>query len=323
MGKNEEPKVVVLGGGTGMPVLLEGLKKYPIHLSTVVTVADDGGSTGKIKEEMDIPAPGDIRNVIVALSTADEELNGLFQHRFDEGETLSGHAVGNLVLAAMKSLTGDFYEAVEKVADMFKVKGDIFPIVNESVVLHAEMTDGTIVSGESNIPHEHKIINRIFLTPENIEPNPKVVQAIHEADLVIISPGSLYTSILPNLILGGVVKALHQTNAKIAYVCNVMTQHGETDGYSASDHVKAIDSHIGKGVLDTIILHDDIIDPEVLQLYKEEQATPVPFDENALRELDIEVMQADIVDYSGQMIRHNTKRITDILYKMACEESKK
>src|SRR5699024_1022662 len=142
----------------------------------------------------------------------------------------------------------------------------------------------TIVSGESNIPHEHKIINRIFLTPENIEPNPKAGQAIHEHDIVIISPGSLYTSILPNLILAGVVQALHPTNPKIGYVCNVMTQHGRTDVYSASDHAKAIDSHIGKGVLDTIILHDDTIDPEVLQLYTEEQATPVPFDENALRE---------------------------------------
>src|SRR5699024_2306166 len=168
-----------------------------------------------------------------------------------------------------------------------------------------------------------KIINRIFLTRENIKTNPKVVLAIHEADFVIISPCSFYPSILPNLILVSFVKALHQSNAKIVFVCTVITQHGETDSYSASDHVKAIDSHIGKGVLDTIILHDDIIDPEVLQLYKEEQATPVPFDENALRELDIEVMQADIVDYSGQMIRHNTKRITDILYKMACEESKK
>src|SRR5699024_5983124 len=149
-----------------------GLKKYPIHLSTAVTGADDGGSPGTSKEEMDIPAPGDIRNVMVALSTRDGAWNGLLQHRYGEGERSSGHAEGKLVLAAMKSLTGDFYEAVEKVADMFKVKGDIFPIVNESVVLHAEMTDGTIVSGESNIPHEHKIISRIFLTPENIEPNP-------------------------------------------------------------------------------------------------------------------------------------------------------
>src|SRR5699024_1851832 len=206
MAKRREPKIVVLGGGTGMPVLLKGLKKFPIDLSTIVTVSDDGGSTGKIRKEIDIPAPGDIRNVIAALSNVDAELKELFQYRFQTETTLLGHSLGNLVLAAMNSLTGDFYSAVDKVSELFHVKGSIFPIVNKSIVLHAEMTDGTIVSGESNIPVKHKQIKRIFITPNEIEPNPKVVKAILEADLVVISPGSLYTSILPNMIIGGVTK---------------------------------------------------------------------------------------------------------------------
>src|SRR5699024_10246616 len=162
---------------------------------------------------------------------ADDELNKLFQHRFQVENGLSGHSLGNLVLVAMNSLTGNFYTAVQKVSDLFKVKGKIYPIVNESIVLHAEMTDGTIVTGESNIPFKHKKIKRIFLTSDNIEPNPQVVDAIKEADLIVISPGSLYTSILPNIIIGGVVKALNDTKAKVVYISNVMTQYGETDGY--------------------------------------------------------------------------------------------
>lgn len=316
------PKVVVLGGGTGMPVLLQGLKNYPLHLSTIVTVADDGGSTGMIRKKINVPAPGDIRNVIAALSNADEELNTLFQHRFKSANELSGHSLGNLVLVAMNSLTGDFYSAVEKVSQLFKVKGDIFPVVKESVILHAKMTDGTVVTGESNIPHEHKVIERIFLTPEYVEPNPKAVAAIKEADLVVISPGSLYTSILPNLILGGVVDALNQSKAKVVYVCNVMTQNGETDGYTAKDHIEAIYRHIGENTIDSVILHNKEIDDKVLDLYEQENAKPVIYDKAKLSTLGIELIEEDIIDYSKQMVRHNTEKIAKLLYEMACKSKK-
>lgn len=317
MVKQNQPKVVVLGGGTGMPVLLKGLKRHPIDLSTIVTVADDGGSTGRIREEIDIPAPGDIRNVIAALSEVDQELKTLFQHRFQVKNNLSGHSLGNLVLAAMNSLTGDFYTAVDKVSELFNVKGAIYPIVNESIVLNAEMTDGTIVKGESNIPVKDKQIKRIFITPNEITPNPKVVQAIHKADLIVISPGSLYTSILPNMIIGGVTEAIRHTQAKVVYVSNMMTQFGETEGYSATDHVEAIYRHIGQDTIDVIIVHDQPINQDILALYKEERSLPVEYDYTRLSSHNLEVLKADIVEYSNKMIRHDTKKLAEILYKMA------
>lgn len=323
MGYQNQPKIVVLGGGTGMPVLLKGLKEYSIDLSTIVTVSDDGGSTGKIRAEMDIPAPGDIRNVIAALSDVDPELKELFQYRFQIDNRLLGHSLGNLVLTAMNSLTGDFYSAVDKVSELFHVKGSIFPIVNKSIVLHAEMTDGTIVSGESNIPVKHKRIKRIFITPDELEPNPKVVKAILDADLIVISPGSLYTSILPNMIIGGVADAINHTKAKVVYVSNMMTQFGETEGYTATDHVEAIYNHIGNDTIDTLIVHDKPIHHDILAPYQKEHSLPVKYDRDRLHLFDIEVLEEDIVEYSNGMIRHNTERLSEMLYEMAYTRMKK
>lgn len=314
MTSNIKPKVVVLGGGTGMPVLLKGLKKYPIHLTTIVTVADDGGSTGRLRKDIEIPAPGDIRNVIAALANVDNELHDLFQHRFQASNGLSGHSLGNLVLVAMNSLTGDFYSAVKKVSKVFKVQGDIIPIVNESITLHAEMDDGTVVSGESNIPMKNKKIKRVFLTPNNVEPIPNVVEAIMEADMIVISPGSLYTSILPNLIISDVVNALNQTKAKVVYVCNIMTQQGETNEYSATDHVQAIFDHIGSNTIDTIIVHNKPLPKHTLEMYEEQDSVPVTYDKNSLTALKINVMEENIIDPSQTMIRHNTEKIASLLY---------
>ncbi|MFD2132736.1 uridine diphosphate-N-acetylglucosamine-binding protein YvcK [Pseudogracilibacillus auburnensis] len=317
-----EPKIVVLGGGTGMPVLLRGLKKYPIELSTIVTVADDGGSTGRLRKDIEIPAPGDIRNVIAALSNVDAELKELFQHRFQVSNGLSGHSLGNLVLVAMNALTGDFYSAVKKVSDLFQVKGNIYPIVNESVTLHAEMDDGMIVSGESNIPMKNKKIKRVFLTPNNLEPMPKVVQAILEADIIVISPGSLYTSILPNLIIADVVKALNDTKAKVVYVCNVMTQDGETNNYHASDHVQAIYNHIGPNTIDSIIVHNQPIPEATLQLYARQHSAPVIYQKENLLQLGLQVMEEDIIDHSQTVIRHNTNKIAKLLYDLAINKKR-
>ena len=323
MAKDREPNIVVLGGGTGMPVLLEGLKSYPIGLSTIVTVADDGGSTGRIRAEMEIPAPGDIRNVIATLAQVDPELKQLFQHRFTDHNNLAGHSFGNLVLAAMNSLTGDFYHAVKKVSELFRVEGNIYPISNGSIVLHAELDDGTIVSGESNIPVKNKKIKRVFLTPEEIEPIPEVVQAIMEANIVVISPGSLYTSILANLIVSGVKKALQETDAKIVFVCNIMTQDGETNRYTATDHVHAIFRHIGNDVIDTIIVHNQPIPEKMLSKYRTEDSIPVVYNRKRLEQFQLEVIEADILDYSRPMIRHNTDALANILYHLALEEKAK
>lgn len=319
MANTIRPKIVVLGGGTGMPVLLRGLKDYPIDLSTIVTVADDGGSTGQLREMIETPAPGDIRNVIAALANVDQELYELFQHRFNVSNGLCGHSLGNIVLIAMSSITGNFYEAVKEVSVMFNVKGNIYPIVNESVTLHAEMDDGTIVTGESKIPMKNKKIKRVFLTPDHVTPMPDVVEAILDADLVVISPGSLYTSILPNLIIKDVVDALNQTAAKTVYVCNIMTQPGETNNYSAADHVKAIYNHIGSNTIDSIIVHNQPIAKNLLLEYEKQNASPVTYNLSSLYELGLEVFEEDIIDHFHPMIRHNTEKIAKIIYQMASD----
>lgn len=299
-----------------MPVLLRGLKNLPIHLTALVTVADDGGSTGRIRNDMAIPAPGDIRNVIAALSDAEPMLLELFQHRFSRGNGLSGHSMGNLLLAAMTSVTGDFYTGIKEISRVLNVKGDIYPISNESLSLHAEMQDGTIVSGESNIPLAHNKIERVFLRPEHISPMPNAVEAIKKADLVVISPGSLYTSIMPNLIIPEVGPALKSTHGKVVYVCNIMTQDGETTGYSASDHVEAIYKHVGKGCLNAIIVHSEPVEKELLEIYAEENAKPVKYDSERLSGMGLEIIEGDIIDHSKSTVRHDTNKISALLYSM-------
>lgn len=322
MGGQDKPKVVVLGGGTGMPVLLQGLKQYPLDLTAVVTVADDGGSTGKIRHEIDIPAPGDIRNVIAALANVDEDLHELFQYRISGNNGLAGHALGNLLLVATNEITGDFNYAVEKVANLFNVQANIYPVVNKSVTLHAEMEDGSIVSGESNIPIKNKKIGRIFVTPKNIPANQRVIQAIHEADLIVISPGSLYTSILPNLIINDVIQALKETKATIVYVCNIMTQRGETNNYAASDHVKAIHNHLAAEIIDTIIVHNEAIEKTTLQMYEKEQAFQVQVDYDELEKLNLTIIEENMIDDAKHMIRHNYKKIAQLLFDLAMEAQK-
>ena len=299
-----------------MPVLLRGLKDLPIDLSAIVTVADDGGSSGRLRNEMSIPAPGDIRNVIAALSDAEPMLLELFQHRFESGNGLSGHSMGNLLLAALTSMKGDFFTGIKEISRVLNVKGKIYPIANQNMYLHAEMEDGTLVSGESNIPKYPGRIKRVFLEPDPVKPLPEAVEAIKHADLIVIAPGSLYTSTLPNIIIPEISKALRETSGKVTYVCNVMTQHGETDGYSAGDHVKAIIDHVGEGCVHSIIVHNQPIEHDVRKIYAEEQAEPVIYDNERIRRMKLEVIEEDIIDHSKAMLRHDTKKIANLLYSM-------
>lgn len=308
------PRIVVIGGGTGMPVLLRGLKKLPIHLTALVNVTDDGGSTGIIRSEMEMPAPGDIRNVIAALSEAEPILLELFQHRFSEGNGLSGHSLGNLLLAGMASVTGDFYTGIKEISRVLNVKGDILPISTENMLLHAEMADGSIVTGESSIPLVNKRIKRVFLSPHEARPLPNAIKAINEADLIVISPGSLYTSILPNLIIPEVKNAINQALGQVVYVCNVMTQYGETTGYSASAHVQAIREHISDTCIDSIVVHNESISESIRAVYAEENATPVVYDIEKLLDMNLEIIEGDIIDYSRKTLRHNNKKIANLLY---------
>ena len=277
-------KVVLIGGGTGLSVLARGLKDYPIDITAIVTVADDGGSTGKIRDVMDIPAPGDIRNVLAALSDTEPMLEKLFQYRFEE-EKLGGHSIGNLLLAAMTNITDDFGHAVKELSKILNIKGQVIPSTTKSIVLNAVMSDGEVVVGESNIPKKSKKIEEVYLTPEDIEPMPEAIQAIEEADLIVMGPGSLYTSILPNLILNKMRDAIINTEAERLYVCNLMTQKGETTGYSVSDHVKAIHDHVGASFIDFVICQNERFNKEILLRYEEEDAKQVDFDHDKLQNL--------------------------------------
>ncbi|WP_102707493.1 gluconeogenesis factor YvcK family protein [Terribacillus saccharophilus] len=309
-------KIVAIGGGTGMPVLLRGLKQLPVDLSAIVTVADDGGSSGKLRTELAMPAPGDIRNVIAALADAEPMLIDLFQHRFKDGNGLSGHSMGNLLLAAMTSISGDFYNGIKEISRVLKVKGNIYPIANQNVVLHAEMTDGEIVTGESNIPLANKQIKRVFVSPLPVKPLPDAIEAIKQADLIVISPGSLYTSVMPNLIVPEIENALRDAPGKVVYVCNVMTQYGETTGYTAGDHIQAIHDHIGADIVSKIVVNNSQIEQDIRENYAEEHAEPVVYDISRLKSLGLEVVEADIIDHDQRKLRHDTHKIAKLLYAM-------
>lgn len=299
-----------------MPVLLRGLKKLPIDLVSIVTVADDGGSTGRIRNELSIPAPGDIRNVIAALSDAEPMLIELFQHRFEVGNGLSGHSLGNLLLAAMTSVTGNFYDGIKEISRVLNVKGTIYPISTENLSLHAKMTDGTIVSGESNIPLANKKIDYVFLSPEPAKPFKYAVQAIIDADLIVIGPGSLYTSIMPNLIVPSMQEALEMAKAKIVYICNLMTQPGETTDYTASKHIEAINRHIGSGIVQAIVVHNEPIQETVREKYAEQNAKPVVYDIDRLLSLGLEIIEGDIINKSYPAVRHDTDKIARLLFSL-------
>lgn len=320
---NRQPRIVIIGGGTGLPVLLRGLKKYPVDITAIVTVADDGGSSGRLRNDLDIPPPGDIRNVLAALSDVEPLIEEMFQHRFATSNELSGHSLGNLILAAMTSITGNFVHAIQEMSKVLNVRGKVLPAANQSVVLHAEMEDKTIVSGESKIPYSGKKINRVFLTPEHIKPLPETIHAIRQADLIIIGPGSLYTSILPNLLVPKIGNEVCRAKAKKVYICNLMTQAGETLNYTASDHVKAIYDHMNCAFMDTILVNNEDIPLHVQERYSEEMSKPVLYDTSQLYELGLEIVHGEIVSHSGGVIRHDTKEVAQILYNLILDEIQK
>ncbi|MFP5112686.1 gluconeogenesis factor YvcK family protein [Bacillaceae bacterium C204] len=318
-----QPRIVVIGGGTGLPVLLRGLKQFPVDITAIVTVADDGGSSGRLREDLHIPPPGDIRNVLASLSDVEPLVEEMFQHRFKTSNELSGHSLGNLILAAMTSITGNFVHAIQEMSKILNVHGKVLPAANQSVVLHAEMEDGTIVSGESKIPYSGKRIKKVFMTPEKIRPLPETLQAIRQADLIIIGPGSLYTSILPNLLVPKIGDELCRSHAKKVYICNLMTQAGETHGFSASDHVKALYDHMSCAFINTILVNNEEIPQDIQLRYNEELADPVVYDLQRLFELGLEVVHADIAYQENGALRHDPKKVAKILYNLLLDETKK
>jgi uncharacterized cofD-like protein len=324
MRESGQPRIVVIGGGTGLPVLLRGLKQFPVDITAIVTVADDGGSSGRLRENLHIPPPGDIRNVLASLSDVEPLVEEMFQHRFKTANELSGHSLGNLILAAMTSITGNFVHAIQEMSKILNVRGKVLPAANQSVVLHAEMEDGAIVSGESKIPYSGKKIKRVYLTSKSsIRPLPESIQAIRQADLIIIGPGSLYTSILPNLLVPRLGDEVCNSLAKKVYICNLMTQAGETHGFTASDHVKAIYDHMNRSFINTILVNNEEIPPDIQLRYNEELADPVLYDLPELSELGLEVVHADIAYQENGALRHDPKKVAKILYNLLIDETKR
>lgn len=321
MSHHAMPRIAIIGGGTGLPVLLRGLKQFPVEITAIVTVADDGGSSGRLRDDLHIPPPGDIRNVLAALSDVEPLIVEMFQHRFKTSNELSGHSLGNLILAAMTSITGDFVHAIQEMSKVLNVHGKVLPAANTSVVLNAEMEDGTIISGESKIPYSSKKIKRVFLTPDDIQPLPETIQAIRQADLIIIGPGSLYTSILPNLLVPKLGREVCCSSANKVYICNLMTQAGETYGFTASDHIKAIYDHMDCAFIDTILVNNEEVPKDVQLRYNQEFAEPVEYDLPHLFELGLKVVHADIAELRNGALRHDPKKVAEILYNLLLIET--
>lgn len=318
------PNVTVIGGGHGLSVLLRGIKTVTSNVTAVVTVADDGGSSGRLREDLGIIPPGDLRNCLVALADTEPLMEKLFQHRFQGQGELAGHSFGNLFLAAMNEVTGDMETALKKSSQVLAVKGNVLPASREHVRLDAVMEDGTVVEGESRIPEAHKRIRRVRLFPEKVQPVQSALDALRHADAIILGPGSLYTSVMPNLLVEGMAEELRKSRAIKIYICNVMTQPGETDGYTASMHVKAILDHAGRGAVDFVLVNSTEISDEMKDYYAKQGAFPVKVDEAEINALGVGVIKADIINETD-VIRHNPdklcKSVMRMLYDLRHESS--
>lgn len=310
------PKIVTIGGGHGLSHLIFGLKEYTSNITAIVTVADSGGSTGRLREEFNIIAPGDIRNCLVALADAPALMGELFQYRFSKDSELKGHNFGNLFLTAMYHLTdGDFERAVKETSKVLAIRGQVVPSTIANVHLVAEYADGTRTKGEAHVPNPNSRIKKVFLTPDNAVPTQDALEAIAEADVIIFGPGSLYTSIIPNLIINGMSEAIAKAEAFKIYVCNVMTQHGETDGYKASEHVQAIIDHANRDVLDACLINNGQVTEEALKRYKQQDSFPVEPDVDRIREMGYRVVATDLLSVEDY-VRHDAHKLNKALIKL-------
>lgn len=306
------PKVVVVGGGTGLSVLLRGLKRYTSNITAIVTVADDGGSSGKLMGEFGILPPGDIRNCLVALADKETLMEELFQHRFANGHGLAGHSMGNLLIAAMTQIAGDFEAAIREMSKVLAIRGQVLPATVRHCCLCAELEDGSIIEGESKIPRTGKRIKRVFLRPGDCEPVPEALSAIAEADVIILGPGSLYTSIIPNLLIKRMADAIARAHAATVYVCNMMTQPGETDDYKASDHIRAIHQHAGAGLIDYAIVNTADIPKNLLRKYKQDGAVPVRPDFKEIERMNVIPVKKNLV-FETDVVRHDTEKLAEAI----------
>lgn len=311
--ENTNKKLVIIGGGTGLSTVIRGLKKKAFDITAIVTVADDGGSSGRLRDDYDIPPPGDIRNVIAALSDVEPLVEKMFQYRFSHSDTLGGHSLGNLMLTALTDITGDFTYAIAEMCKVLNVNGKVLPATNKKVILHAELTDGTYIEGESRIPNAHAPVKRVFLTPIDVPPLPAAVRAIHSADYILIGPGSLYTSIIPNLLVEEIKTAILRSKAEKIYICNLMTQKGETLHYTAADHVESIHAHTRTPFIDKILVNNFELPPDIIEHYQSELATPVIVDKERIEAMGIEVIEREMAFIKNDTVRHHAWNLAEWL----------
>ena len=315
------PHIVVIGGGTGLSVLLRGLKEYSSNITAIVSVGDDGGSSGRIREEFGMVPVGDVRNCIVALSDREDLMEQLFDYRFERGDGLDGHSLGNLLLVAMAYLTGSFHDAVSDINEVLQIRGKVLPVTDEPITLKAILDDDTEIIGESCVSQADRPIVRLTIEPEDVQPLEEALEAIASAEAIILGPGSLFTSIIPNLLVDGIVEAILKSKAMKFYVCNVMTQAGETDNFTAEDHLFSLLEHGRKGIVDYIIVNNhEAIDREILQRYAEEGAMPVTYHKDKLEQLQVKVVEANLLN-EQQVLRHNSERLAETIMDEIYERS--
>ena len=311
----DNKKIVVFGGGTGLSYLLKGLKDFPLDITAVITVSDDGRSTGKLREEFHAPAVGDIRKVLSSLSSTSQNIKDMLEYRFNTTSDLDGHALGNLILISLLNITGSLKESINELCTLLDIKNKVLPLTEDaSVTLMAEMTDGDVIEGEASITKSNKKVKRLFYKEQ-----PKVLDevknAIKNADLIIFSMGSLYTSLLPHLISEEVIECLDKTNAPILYLCNIVTQSGETDDFTVSDHIKLINNYLGKHKLDVVIASNSKINEDMALKYAtEEQKDPVKIDYAVLSTLDTEFIEADLLTIADGTLKHHSQRLSSLIF---------
>jgi uncharacterized cofD-like protein len=315
------PKIVAIGGGTGLSTLLRGLKAYSANITAIVTVADDGGSSGRLRREIGVLPPGDIRNCLAALASEEKLLTELFQYRFRAGDGLTGHSFGNLFLTAMSEITGDLEQAIAASSNVLAVRGQVLPSTLSDMRLWAELTDGRRIEGESNITEAGGSIVKIGCNPPNPPALPRAVQAIGEADYIIIGPGSLYTSVIPNLLVPEITQAIASRckggeNPPVAciYVCNIMTQAGETQAYTVADHIRAIDAACGQQLFSAVLVQKQPLSEKSLRRYAQENSHPVFLDREEVAQLKRRIVMANVIDEDEEgLVRHNSQRLAGVL----------
>ena len=313
-----KPKIVMIGGGTGLPEILHGLRDKDVDVTAIVTVADDGGSSGILRDYVNVVPPGDIRNALVALSELSELELSIFQYRFNSTDQfLAGHAIGNLIISALAEMKGgDIFAAVQELSSLMKIKGHIYPVTDEPLTLNAEFTDGSTLSGESEITAAHKRIQRVWITPSNNENHhqakavKQVIDAIMDADQIVLGPGSLFTSFLPNLMIENVGRAVCETKAEVVYICNIMTQKGETDNFSDADHVRVLNSHLKQNFIDTVLVNIQPVPKDYIDFQEwNEISQPVKHDFQGLRDMSCRVISSNFLRLRDNGAFHDRDKV--------------